>query len=42
MLEMKIKVVGMGCQHCVKSIEMELKDLDLFYQEVEIGYVEVE
>ena len=41
MEEINIKVDGMSCQHCVKAIEMEFKDLNLIYSKVEIGSVEV-
>ena len=32
-----IEFDGMTCNHCVKAVEMELKDLDLESIQIEIG-----
>ena len=32
-----IEIDGMTCNHCVKAVEMELKDLDLESIQIEIG-----
>ena len=40
-MEKTYKVKGMSCQHCVRAVEMELKELDLISSSVEIGNVEV-
>jgi len=40
-MEKTYKVKGMSCQHCVKAVEMELKELDLRFSSVAIGHIEV-
>ena len=42
MINKSFKVLGMSCEHCIKSIEIELKQLDLSNFNVTIGTVEVE
>ena len=39
MIEEKLKVEGMNCQHCVKAIEVELEELNLESVKVEVGLV---
>ena len=33
----EFKIEGMSCMHCVKSVEMELKELNPHEMKVEIG-----
>ena len=42
MVNKVFKVDKMSCEHCIKAIEMELKDLDLSSFSVNIGSVEVQ
>ena len=42
MINKSFKVLGMSCEHCVKAVEIELKQLDLSNFNVTIGTVEVE
>ena len=42
MIKKSIKVKGMSCQHCIKSIEIEMKELELNSLKIELGNVEVE
>lgn len=37
----EFKIDGMSCMHCVKAVEMELKDLDPQEMNVEIGSAKV-
>ena len=37
----EFKVEGMNCQHCVKSVEIELEALKLKEKEIQIGSVKV-
>ena len=37
MIEKKYEISGMTCEHCVKAVEMELKNLDVESYDVEIG-----
>jgi copper chaperone len=39
MIEKTYNVSGMTCQHCVKAVEMELKELGLDSFKVELGVV---
>ena len=39
MIEKTYNVSGMTCQHCVKAVEMELKELGLDSFNVDIGVV---
>ena len=41
MIDKKYIVSGMTCPHCVKAVEMELKELSLDSFNVEIGIVNV-
>ena len=41
-MKKNFSIVGMSCQHCVKAIEMELKELKLKSYNVQIGLVEVD
>ncbi|MBU1100686.1 MAG: cation transporter [Bacteroidetes bacterium] len=41
MLTKEFKVEGMNCQHCVKSVEIELSELNLSETDVQIGSVKV-
>lgn len=37
-----VNIEGMNCMHCVKAVEMELKNLNIHSYKVEIGKAEVE
>jgi len=37
MVEKTYKIEGMSCQHCVKSVEVELSEIDIESYEVELG-----
>jgi len=37
----EFKIDGMSCMHCVKAVEMEIKELDPQEMNVEIGYAKV-
>lgn len=41
-MEKSFKVKGMTCNHCVKAVEMELKNLDLLNYSVGLGSIDVE
>lgn len=41
MIKKKYEISGMTCGHCVKAVEMELKDLDLESYDVEIGKADI-
>lgn len=42
MEKLTVNIEGMNCMHCVKAVEMELKNLNLGSYKVEIGKAEVE
>ena len=37
MIEKTYKIKGMSCNHCVKSVEIELSEIDVDSYNVEIG-----
>lgn len=37
MVEKTYKIEGMSCQHCVKSVEIELSEIDVDSYKVEVG-----
>ena len=41
MVEKTFKIEGMSCQHCVKSVEIELSEIDVDSYKVEIGWAAV-
>ena len=41
MSEKTFKIEGMSCQHCVKAVEVELREIGVEPVEVEIGSVKV-
>ena len=41
MLEKTFTIEGMSCQHCVKAVEIELKDLKIQSYIVEVGSAKV-
>lgn len=41
MIEKTYKIEGMNCQHCVKAIEIELKEIGVDSFDVEIGSAKV-
>ena len=41
MEELKLKIVGMSCTHCVLAVENELKDAGYKNIQVEVGSVKI-
>ena len=39
MTEKKYSIAGMSCKHCVKSLEIELSEIDLESVQVDVGQI---
>lgn len=41
-MKVTYNIIGMTCQHCIKAVEMELREIGINNFSVEIGKVEAE
>ena len=41
MIRERVKIAGMGCNHCVNAVREALAELGVDIHQVEIGYAEV-